>query len=35
MEFPFYDPPDTAAIICCHILKRQVPILYVSHDEFR
>ena len=33
MEFPFYDSPDTATIICCHILKRQAPILYVSHDE--
>lgn len=18
MEFPFYDPPNTAAIVCCH-----------------
>ena len=33
MEFPFYDSPDTATIICCHILERQTPILYVSHDE--
>ena len=33
MEFPFYDSPDTATIICCHILERQAPILYVSHDE--
>ncbi len=29
----FYDSPDTATIICCHILERQAPILYVSHDE--
>ena len=33
MEFPFYASPDTATSICCHILKRQAPILYVSHDE--
>lgn len=33
MKFPFYDSPDTATIICCHILERQAPILYVSHDE--
>lgn len=33
MEFPFYDSPDTATIICCHIMERQAPILYVSHDE--
>ena len=33
MEFPFYDSPDTATVICCHILEHQAPILYVSHDE--
>lgn len=33
MEIPFYDSPDTAAIICCHIMENQTPILYVSHDE--
>lgn len=33
MKFPFYDSPDTAAIICCHIMENQTPILYVSHDE--
>ncbi len=33
MEFPFYDAPDTAAIICCHIMENELPILYVSHDE--
>ena len=33
MEFPFYDSPDTATIICCHIMESQEPILYVSHDE--
>ena len=33
MEFPFYDAPNTAAIICCHIMENESPILYVSHDE--
>lgn len=33
MEFPFYDAPNTAAIICCHIMENKSPILYVSHDE--
>lgn len=33
MEFPFYDVPDTATIICCHIVNDGMPILYVSHDE--
>lgn len=33
MEFPFYDLPNTAAIICCHIVEDSEPILYVSHDE--
>lgn len=33
MKFPFYDEPNTATIICCHILESKAPILYVSHDE--
>ena len=33
MEFLFYASPDTATIICCHILECQAPILCVSHDE--
>ena len=33
MEYTFYDDPDTAAIICCHITENKSPILYVSHDE--
>ena len=33
MEFPFYDAPNTATIICCHIVDDENPILYVSHDE--
>lgn len=32
MNFPFDDAPDTAVITCCHILNREKPILYVSHD---
>lgn len=33
MEFPFYDAPDTVAIICCHIMEKEAPVLSVSHDE--
>ena len=33
MEFPFNDAPNTAAIICCHVMESEAPILYVSHDE--
>lgn len=33
MEFPFDDAPNTTAIICCHVMKSEAPILYVSHDE--
>ncbi len=33
MDFPFYDAPNTAAIICRHIVDGERPILYVSHDE--
>ena len=33
MNFPFYDAPNTASIICCHILNDGDPILFVSHDE--
>ena len=33
MEFPFYDEPNVATIICCHVIEDAVPILYVSHDE--
>lgn len=32
MEFPFYDSPDTAAVVCCHVLNEEAPVLYVSHD---
>ena len=33
MEFPFYDEPNTATIICSCVINREKPILYVSHDE--
>lgn len=33
MIFPFCDKPNTATIICCHIMDNHAPILYVSHDE--
>ena len=33
MKFPFYDAPNTATIVCCHIINGEKPILYVSHDE--
>lgn len=33
MEFPFYDAPNTATIVCCHVINKEAPILYVSHDE--
>ena len=31
-EFPFADAPNTATIVCCHIIECKAPILYVSHD---
>ena len=33
MAFPFQDSPDTATIICRHIVHGGAAILYVSHDE--
>lgn len=33
MDFPFYDAPNTATIVCCHVMNKETPILYVSHDE--
>lgn len=35
MNFPFLEPdePNTAAIICCHVLEQGAPILYVFHDD--
>ena len=33
MNYPFSDEPNTACIICKHILYEKKTILYVSHDE--
>ena len=30
--FPFEDQPNTACIVCRHILSRERPVLYASHD---
>ena len=32
-DFLFADAPDTACFTCCHVLDKNKPILYVSHDE--
>ena len=32
-KFPFYDEPNTAAIVCSHVINREELILFVSHDE--
>ena len=28
----FTDPPNAAALMCQHVLKVELPILFVSHD---
>lgn len=33
IRFPFSDAPNTACFTCCHVLNKEKPILYVSHDE--
>lgn len=33
MDFPFYDAPNTATIVCCHVMDKESPILYVSHED--
>ena len=33
MTFAFKDAPDTACIICQHVLDRKNPITFISHDE--
>lgn len=33
MKFPFQDAPNTASIVCSHILNNGKDILFVSHDE--
>ena len=30
--FPFEDQPNTACIVCRHILSKERPVLYASHD---
>ena len=32
MGFPFADDPDTACIVCRHVLDKEKKITYVSHD---
>lgn len=32
-KFPFYDNTNTAVITCSHIIDKENPILYVSHDS--
>lgn len=32
-EFPFACDENTAVLTCCHILSKEEPVLYVSHDE--
>ncbi len=29
----FEDPPNTASIMCSHVLREKLPILFVAHDE--
>lgn len=31
--FPFHDAPNTATLVCCHVMNRERPILFASHDE--
>ena len=33
MRYPFQDEPNTACIVCKHVLCEKKPILYASHDE--
>ena len=32
MDFPFEDAPNTACIVCRHVLDKERPIKYISHD---
>lgn len=32
-DFKFKEPENTACFICDHVLNKQRPILYASHDE--
>lgn len=33
MEFPFQDTPNTACLVCRHVLDGESPISYISHDK--
>ena len=33
MDFTFDGAPDTAAIICCHIVEEAMSVLHVWHDK--
>lgn len=33
MKFPFSDDPNTACIVCRHVLRGEKPILFASHDD--
>ena len=32
MDFPFEDAPNVACIVCRHVLDKERPIKYISHD---
>ena len=32
MDFPFEDAPNTACIVCRHVLDKEKAITYISHD---
>ncbi len=32
-NYKFSDPENTACMVCSHVLEKQAPILYVSHDD--
>ena len=32
MDFPFEDAPNTACIVCRHVMDKEKAITYISHD---
>ena len=32
-DFPFSDAPDTACIVCRHVIDKEKAITYISHDD--
>lgn len=32
-KYKFSDPENTACMVCSHVLEKQSPILFVTHDE--